>query len=75
MEVYKSEAREIIRRFLARRLTFSECIAALDDALAGIPVLIGDELGELRAVVVANNEIVMREMERRACRLPGVRSG
>lgn len=35
----------MIRRFLARRITFSECIAALDAALAGlIPGLTGEEL-------------------------------
>ena len=35
-EVYKSETQEIIRRFLARRLSFPDCIAALDAALAGL---------------------------------------
>jgi hypothetical protein len=68
VEVYKKEAQEVIRRFLARRITFPRCVAALDAALAGIPVLTGDELEELRAVVVANNEIVMREMARRGSR-------
>jgi hypothetical protein len=36
MEVYKQETREVIRRFLARRLSFPDCIAALDAALAGL---------------------------------------
>jgi hypothetical protein len=34
MEVYKRETQEVIKRFLARRLSFPECIAALDAALA-----------------------------------------
>ena len=66
MEVYKKETREIIRRFLAHQLGFPECIAALDSALAELtPTLTGDQLPELRAVMLANNEEVMKEMERR----------
>jgi hypothetical protein len=66
MEVYKRETQEVIRRFLAHRLSFPECIAALDAALAGlVPRLTGEELAELRAVMLSNNEIVMKEMERR----------
>jgi hypothetical protein len=72
MEVYKSESREIIRRFLARRLTFAQCIAGLDAALAGVSVLTSEELAELRGAMLTNNEIVMREMARR--RVPRVRS-
>ena len=45
MEVYERETAEIIKRFLARRLTFPKCIAALDAALAGlIPELTGDRI-------------------------------
>jgi hypothetical protein len=66
MEVYKSETREIIRRFLARRLTFPACIAALDAALADlVPRMLHKDLDALRAVMLSNNEIVMKEMERR----------
>jgi len=66
MEVYERETQEIIKRFLDRRLSFPECIAALDAALAGlIPRLTGEELPRLRIVILANNEIVMKEMERR----------
>jgi hypothetical protein len=35
MEVYKHQTEEIIRRFLKGRISFPECIAALDAALAG----------------------------------------
>ena len=66
MEVYKRETQEVIKRFLARRISFPECIAALDAALADlVPRLSGEELAELRALMLANKEIVMKEMERR----------
>ena len=66
MEVYKSETREVIIRFLENRLSFPDCIAGLDAALAGlIPRLGGEQIVPLRALMLANNEIVMQEMERR----------
>ena len=66
VQVYKNETRKIIRRFLAHRLSFPECIAALDAALAELtPRLTGGQLPELRALMLANNEEVMKEMERR----------
>jgi hypothetical protein len=66
MEVYERETQEIIRRFLEHRLSFADCIAALDAALAGlIPKLTGEQIPQLRIVMFANNEIVMKEMERR----------
>ena len=66
MKVYESETKEVIRRFLANELSFPECIAALDSALAGlVPRLSGEEITRLRIVMLANNEIVMREMQRR----------
>jgi len=36
VEVYESEANEIVRRFLAHKLSFPQCIAGLDAALAGL---------------------------------------
>jgi hypothetical protein len=67
MEVYKTETREVLSRFLRRRLSFPDCIAALDAALAGVlPRLQPSELSALREVMLANNDIVMKEMERRA---------
>jgi hypothetical protein len=66
MESYKSETREVVNRFLRHKLDFPDCIATLDAALAAlIPKLNPEELPALRDVVLANNEIVMREMERR----------
>jgi hypothetical protein len=69
VEVYKSETQEIIRRFLARKISFPDCIAALDAALASlVPRMKHDELDTLRSLMLANNEIVMKEMERRESR-------
>jgi len=69
MEVYKSETREVLSRFLSRRITFPGCIAALDAALAGLlPRLRPEELPALRELMLANNEVVMKEMERRGQR-------
>ena len=69
MEVYKSETREVLDRFLSHRLTFPACIAALDAALAGLlPRLRPEELPALRGLMLANNEVVMKEMERRGQR-------
>jgi len=66
MEVYERETAEVIRRFLDRRISFPECIAALDAALAGvIPHLTGEQLPRLRMVMRANSETVMQEMARR----------
>jgi hypothetical protein len=69
MEVYKSETREVLDRFLGHRLTFPACIAALDAALAGLlPRLRPEELPALRELMLANNDVVMKEMERRGQR-------
>jgi CRP/FNR family transcriptional regulator, cyclic AMP receptor protein len=66
VEVYESETREIIQRFLAHRFSFPECIAALDAALADLtPRLKPEQLPALRDLMLENNDIVMKEMERR----------
>ena len=65
--MYERETQEVMNRFLERRLSFPECIAALDAALAGlIPTLTGLEIPRLRAIMLANNETVMKEMDRRS---------
>jgi CRP/FNR family cyclic AMP-dependent transcriptional regulator len=67
VEVYKSETQEIIKRFLNRRLSFHECLAALDAALADLtPRLTDEQIASLRPLVLENNDIVMKEMERRS---------
>ncbi len=66
MEEYERRTREVIELFLNHGISFAECIAALDAALAAfIPSLKGEEIKRLRIVMLANNEIVMKEMERR----------
>jgi CRP/FNR family cyclic AMP-dependent transcriptional regulator len=66
MEVYKRETRAAIRRFLERRLSFPDCIAALNAALSDLtPRLSGEQIAPLRALMAENNDIVMKEMEKR----------
>lgn len=66
MEVYRRECEEVVGRFLARRLSFPECISSLNDALADlVPRLKPEQLPVLREVMLGNNQIIMREMERR----------
>lgn len=65
--MYKSETREVVRRFLLHQRSFPKCIAALDATLAGVlPRLKPEQLDEVRAVLLANNEMVMAEMAKRA---------
>jgi hypothetical protein len=50
-----------------RQLSFPNCIAALDAALAGLVArLEPEQLDEVRAVMLTNNETVMQEMAKRA---------
>ncbi len=66
MEAYKSETQKVVKLFLAQRISFPDCIAALDAALAKfIPRMRREELPALRALMLANNERVMKEMEKR----------
>jgi hypothetical protein len=66
MEVYQTETRKVIKRFLHYHLSFDGCIHALDAALGRlIPRMPQEELPALRVLILANNEIVMKEMERR----------
>ena len=67
VEVYKRETREVVRRFLTHNLSFPNCIAALDAALAGLlPRLQPDQIDEVRAVILANNDQVMEQMATRS---------
>jgi hypothetical protein len=66
MEVYKRETQKTIKRFLRFHLSFGGCIHALDAALARlIPRMNPEDLPALRALMLANNEIVVKEMKRR----------
>ena len=54
------------KTLLADKITFPDCIAQLDSALTRFMTrLTGDQIPALRAPMFANNEIVMKEMERR----------
>jgi len=65
MKVYERETHEIAKRFLDRRLSFPDCIAAQDAGLAALmPTLTGEQIARLRAVMLANNETVMMIVER-----------
>jgi len=66
MELYERETQNVVERFLGHTLSFPDCIAALDAALADlIPRLTGEQIARLRIVMLANNEIVTKEMARR----------
>jgi hypothetical protein len=66
MEVYERKTKAVVDRFLSRKLSFQECIAGLDAVFASfIPRMTSEQVARLRIVMLANNEIVMKEMERR----------
>jgi hypothetical protein len=66
VEVFKNETRGIILSFMLRRITFLQCMAALDIALADLrTVATSDEIASLDEFRQDNNRMVMREMERR----------
>ena len=66
VDVYRRETAEILNRFLRKRLTFSECIAALDSALADATRrATHEQTVSLRILASANIEIVRKEMDRR----------
>ena len=68
MDIYERETDAAVKLFLARALSLTACIAALDSALEDlIPRLNPEDATRLRIVMLSNNEIVMNEMERRAC--------
>jgi hypothetical protein len=52
--------------FVERKLTYPECMRALEATLTDlIPRLSPAHLPALRILLAANNEIVMRELQRR----------
>lgn len=73
MKVYRSETQRVMAAFLRYQLSFANCISALDAALARLIPRLDQgqypaQMIALRAVMLANNEIVMKEMERRGTR-------
>ena len=66
VDVYRRETQEIINLFLSHRLTFPECIASLDQALAHVMLRANQkQIVCLQILIAANDEIVRKEMERR----------
>jgi hypothetical protein len=70
VEAYRKETQRVIKAFLRDQLSFPSCIAALDATLAALiprldPARYQAELPVLRALMLSNNETVMKEMERR----------
>ena len=66
MDAYKRATKRALNSFLRRKISFPDCIHALDAALAkAIPRLKPEELPDLRAVLLANNGTVMKEMQLR----------
>ena len=66
MQAYKTQTRKVIKRFLRYETGLPQCIAALDAALADfVPRMTAKDLPKLRAFMLAHNETVMKEMERR----------
>jgi hypothetical protein len=66
VKLYKTETRTVVTRFWYRQLSFPNCVSHLDAALTRfISRMQPEDLAELRAVMLANNERVMEEMARR----------
>ncbi len=66
MEAYKRETQRVIQMFLEHEITFNECLYALDAALGDLlPVLRVEQRASLHDLILANEEIVTRERERR----------
>jgi hypothetical protein len=66
LAAYKRETGEAIALFLDDKLSFPNCMAALEAALARlIPRVRREHYSAIRALMLENNEIVMKEMGRR----------
>jgi hypothetical protein len=67
LQAYEHETRDIIRRLLSGGIGLPECVAALDAALVNlVPDLNPEQLPRIQAVLRANSQAVMEEMEQRA---------
>ncbi len=66
VDAFKRETHELIEQFLDHRLTYPQCLFALDATFASLrPSPTAEELSSLRSLISANYELVMQEMERR----------
>jgi hypothetical protein len=63
---YTRETHDTVRRFRHRHLSFATCISRLDEALVRFMLRMKiEDRDELRVVMLANNEAVMKEVARR----------
>ena len=66
VRVYERETQDVIKRFVRHKLSFAQCIAALDAAMMRVaPDLNDGNLSSLHALMLANSEAMTRETERR----------
>ncbi len=65
VEAYRRETQRIINRFFDRRLTFDQCMAAINAASTDFARTVPqNQLVSLRIMISANIEIVRKERER-----------
>jgi dsDNA-binding SOS-regulon protein len=66
MHRYQRESEEIVRQFLEHKITFAQCVASLDAALANLtPKLRAEQRECLRMLVARNHDAMTREISRR----------
>ena len=76
MEVYKRETEEILKHFLNQEMGFPECIDALNAEFADVLTRLGGkELDSLRTLLMAYDDILTKEIARRANRELRIRGG
>jgi hypothetical protein len=63
IDQYQRDTGEILDLFMEEKLTFPECIGRLQEAFASLLNKVSiEDLGSIREVMIANNEMVMEEM-------------
>ena len=66
MQVYEQKAQEILDRFTEGKMSAEECLTALDSALADLVRRHkGKKIQNLRAMALANHELVTRIVKQR----------
>jgi hypothetical protein len=74
MERFRRETRAIVRQFIDRQISRSECEIALGQALQEVVTRLDPgQTDELFAVMKANTEAVQDEVERRVINSPSAR--
>jgi len=66
LEAYERRSRELIELFLARSISYSDCMADLKTAFGSVITKVtGKELLAVTVLAMKNQETVMKEMQRR----------